>query len=222
MDDGVEHLGGEFSRKGVLLARVVRANDEPAVAQGNLYAVPKEGRLRRPERDCTRAVAKGAEGENGPHRWQQVQLPLEVWEASVTLLRGRPVLRGSALDGRRHPNADRPQAVVLRHALGLACQTGPTRAAHIQSPERSPVSTASGPVAAVRRRRQTHHGQTGRMVTETRDGTSPVLLGRIGGSTFQRHGFPPGDQPRAPPAGHYLPAESSSSWSWPWTLPGRG
>ena len=86
---------------------------------------PKEGRLRSTEGATARVVAKGAKGENGPHRWQQVQLPLEVREASVTLLRRGPVLRGSALDSRCHPNASRLEPVVLRHAFRLVCQTGP-------------------------------------------------------------------------------------------------
>ena len=154
------------------------------------------------QQPATSLIGKPAEGEEHPHAGQQFELALEIGTASVAFLRRGPVLGRGALDGGRHPYPDGPQAVVSRDALRLAGQAG--------SPECRPQPVAGtvpgkdppGPVAPVGGRRQANHGQPGRMVTKTRNGPSPILLPRIGGTTFRRHLFPPGDQPGAPPAVH--------------------
>src|SRR6185369_15698981 len=97
-EDPVDHRLGEPAGEGVLLARVVAAEQRGTAGREQLGAVAEAGLGARRERaECDGAGAQGrlpreaAEADDDPHLAQQLQLAQQVWKAGVALRRQRLV-----------------------------------------------------------------------------------------------------------------------------------
>src|SRR4051794_36997110 len=124
-DRGIEHRLGQAAGEGVLLARVVAADQGPAADAGlGLMAEPRP-RPRyvgaQPAQSPQRPVpGEGAEGEDGPALAEETELTLQVWKAVVALAGRRPVGRRCAAHDGGEVGVDQAQIVAtpLRDRLG--------------------------------------------------------------------------------------------------------
>ena len=170
----VEHRLGERAGEGVLLARVVGAQQRPAVGQRVLGQVAEP----RP-RAAARAAPPATPQANRPRATttrapvEERQLPAQVGQALVPFGGGGRVVRRGAAHRGRDPRAPQHQPVVRPSARRAGWRSRPATA------REQPVARAvagedpPGAVGAVGRGRQAHHHQAGARVAEARRPGAP-------------------------------------------------
>src|ERR687892_220528 len=200
-ENRVEHVLGQDACEGVLLAGVVRA-DQCVRADGRLGTVaePRPGAWHgvpgSRERPQSGAPGEGPQRDHPPNPVQQPQLPDEIGQARVPLLRRGPVRRRGALDRGRHVRPLETESIVAVVRGGLVGQAGAVHRG--EQPVTGAVAGEDppGPVAAVSRRGQPHHEDPGVGVAESGHRARPVALARVSSRRVGGGLFPPCDQPR--------------------------
>ncbi len=112
----LEHWRGEAAGERVLLARVIRP-EQDVRPDDRLRAVPEpwprpDGVAVRPEDAQDGVPPEGAEGDDDSNPWQERQLPLEEWETSVALFDRRSVRGWRTADRRGDVDPAEGEAVV--------------------------------------------------------------------------------------------------------------
>src|ERR687891_1628591 len=129
-ENRVEHVLGQDACEGVLLAGVVRA-DQCVRADGRLGTVaePRPGAWHgvpgSRERPQSGVPGEGPQRDHRPSPVQKLQLPDEIGQARVPLLRRGPVRRRGALHRRGNVRALEPEPIIAVDRRGLAGQAGP-------------------------------------------------------------------------------------------------
>ena len=206
--DGLEHRWRQHPGERVLLARVVRA-EEPVRPDRRLGAVP-EARLRpddvalrgeQPEPGIPRVRP---ERHDDPNPGQQPELEREPRRARVALLDRRLVGGRRAAHRRRDVRVEQRQAVVGAAADRPVGEPDRVQRSEEEVARRIAGEDPTGPVAAVRRRRESEQQDARIRVTEAGHGTRPVGLVAEAGDLLAGHPLAPLDQPRAATALHDL------------------
>ena len=179
----VEHRLRELAREGVLLRRVVAA-DQHVAADERLGAVA-EARLgtrdllpQPPQRSQRPLPGEGAQRDEDLCAFEQLQLLDQVWEAVVALRRrGAIARRRTAVDG-GDIGAAQPQSVVATLRPRLVCEPGPVKRPIQPVPGPVAGEDAPGSVAAMGGGRQPDDDQPCGRVAEARERPRPSI-GRL-------------------------------------------
>src|ERR1700733_10278430 len=205
IEDSIVHRLGQLAGERVLLAGGKAAEQrEPAELRlGSVAEARPRARHRfaaQGERAQRGIPGERAQADDHPRSTKQRELADEVRQAGVALDGRRLVRRRRTADGRSDPAAGQPQPVVERDRLGLIGIAGPPQRREQPVARAVPGEHASGPVAAVGRRRQTEHHDRGDGIAKAGQRLAPVLLVGERRTLDARDLLAPGDQPRAAPA----------------------
>jgi peptidoglycan/xylan/chitin deacetylase (PgdA/CDA1 family) len=207
--DVPEHPPRQPAGEGVLLARVVRAEEHPFPDQ-DLRPMPeprpRPGHgLAGPGENAKHGIpAELAQGEDDPCRVQDRDLPGEERRAGVPLLDRRPVRGRRATHRGRDPHPGERQAVVGTAAGRAIREPEVVQRRPQEVAGRVAGKDATRPVRAVGRRRQANDVDPRVRIPEARRGPAPVGLVAEPGDLLARHPLPPGHEAGAAPALHDL------------------
>jgi hypothetical protein len=180
-EHGVQHLRGQCSRRRVMSAATVAADQDRRIRGYDVLAIVGENE-RRPGPDHA-AIAQNAEirverdfAERDHHAQalEQIELTLEIL-ATVAEFIGRGFVGGrGAADGGGNICVREPHAVVARNAFRLRCEPGLEKRAIQKIAGAVAREHAAGAIASVRGGCESDDQQTGARVAKTRDRKAPV------------------------------------------------
>ena len=130
----VEHRGREPAREGVLLARVVRADDRAPVARRSLDAVTESGSPAQGQDPGQGVVPELPERHQHPHGRQEGQLSLEERPAAIPLGGGGAIGRRRTAHRSGHPDAIESQSVVTTRRGWLVGKPAPVEGRRTANP----------------------------------------------------------------------------------------
>jgi hypothetical protein len=189
-EDAPKHLPGQLARERVLLARVVAPEEDLAAGKARERPVTEDrGRDRgrqgeRPAGPQVRLPADPAQPDHDPDAGEQSEFFQEVRRAVGDLRRQWLVSRGRTPNRGGHVRVGEPEPVLGMLGRRLAGEPGLPEGAEEPVAALVPREDAAGPVAAMRRGRETDQEQSSPGVAETRERAGPVPLARV--TTWRR------------------------------------
>src|SRR5947207_6357888 len=180
VEDGAPHPLRQLPRARVLLAGMVRGEQESSLGQRRGSSVPEirprlhVGKSQLPPRLPERVERDPPQREPHAHARERGHLADQVFAAVIQLQERRLVVRGRAARGRGDVDIPERQTIVPAKRVRRAGPTLPVELAIEPLPRSVPREHPSRPVGSVRARRQADNEEPGVGVAEARYGTRPV------------------------------------------------